>query len=87
VKLIPDGLPFWVFARQVEFGQDAFEPVDDFGMALKPRIDTTFVKKGFDLVHRFYNPSDAAHDERQEITTTGSQARDRPTRAKPSCDP
>jgi len=85
--LVPDGFPFGALTIQIEFGQDTFEPVDDFGMALKPRVDTTFVKKGFDLVHRFHNPPDAAYDERQEITTTSSQARGRPTRAKPSCDP
>ena len=40
-ELIPDRLPFWVVARQVEFGEHAFEPVDQFGMALKPRISAT----------------------------------------------
>jgi hypothetical protein len=29
-----------------------FEPVDHIEMALKPWIGTTFVKKGFDLIHR-----------------------------------
>jgi hypothetical protein len=52
VKLIPNGLPFEAFARQVEFGQNAFEPVDHFGMALKPCIRATPLKEGFDLVHR-----------------------------------
>jgi hypothetical protein len=52
VNLVPDGLPFGALARQVEFGQHAFEPVDHFGMALKPRIGATLVKKGLDLVHR-----------------------------------
>jgi hypothetical protein len=41
----------WVFAGQVEFGQHAFEPVNQFGMALKPRIGAALVNKGFDLVH------------------------------------
>jgi hypothetical protein len=36
VNLVPDGLPFGAFASQVEFGQHAFEPIDNFGMALKP---------------------------------------------------
>jgi hypothetical protein len=52
VNLIPDGLPFGALAGEGEFGQHAFEPVDHLGMALKPWIGTTFVKKGFDLIHR-----------------------------------
>jgi hypothetical protein len=43
VNLVPDGLPFGALARQEEFGQHAFEPVDYFGMVLKPRVGTTFV--------------------------------------------
>jgi hypothetical protein len=41
VKLIPDGLPFGAFASQIEFRQHAFEPVDHFGMALKPWIQSS----------------------------------------------
>jgi hypothetical protein len=51
-NLIPDGFPLGTLTIQIEFGQDAFEPVDQFGMALKPWIGTTLVKKGLDLVHR-----------------------------------
>jgi hypothetical protein len=51
-NLIPDGFPLGTFTVQIELGQDAFEPVDQFGVALKPRIGTTLVKEGFDLVHR-----------------------------------
>jgi hypothetical protein len=54
---IPDGLPFGAIACQVEFRQHAFEPVDHFGTALKPRIGATLVKKGFDFVHRFAGQS------------------------------
>jgi hypothetical protein len=49
--LIPDGFPLGTLTLQVEFGEDAFEPVDQFGMALKPWIGATLVKKGFDLIH------------------------------------
>jgi hypothetical protein len=52
VNLIPDGLPFGALTSEVEFGQHAFEPVDHFGMVFKPRIGATFVKEGFDLIHR-----------------------------------
>jgi hypothetical protein len=52
-KLISDGLPVRVFAGQVEFGQHAFEPADQFGIALKPWIGAALVKKGLDLVHRY----------------------------------
>jgi hypothetical protein len=53
LKLLPDGLPFGAFAGEIELGQHAFEPVDHFGVALKPLIGATLVKKGFDLVHRY----------------------------------
>jgi hypothetical protein len=53
VKLIPDGLPFGALARQVEFGQHAFESVDHLGVALKPWIGATFVQEGFNFVHRY----------------------------------
>jgi hypothetical protein len=52
VNLIPDGLPFRALTGEVEFGQHAFELVEHLGMAMKPWIGTTFVKKGFDLIHR-----------------------------------
>jgi hypothetical protein len=52
VNLIPDGLPFGALTSEVEFGQHAFEPVDHFGIVFKPRIGATFVKEGFDLIHR-----------------------------------
>ena len=52
VNLDPNGLPFGALASQVEFGEHAFEPVDYFGMVLKPRVGATLVKKGLDLVHR-----------------------------------
>jgi hypothetical protein len=54
LNLIPDGPPFGALTSEVEFGQHAFEPVDHLGMALKPWIGTTFVKKGFDLIHRVF---------------------------------
>src|ERR1700729_4627139 len=50
-SLIPDGFPFGTLTIQIKFGQDAFEPVDHFGMALKPWIGPTLVQKGFDFVH------------------------------------
>jgi hypothetical protein len=37
----PDGLPFGPFAGQVEFCQDAFEPVDHFRVVLKPCISAS----------------------------------------------
>jgi hypothetical protein len=49
---LPDGLPFGTFAGQVEIGQYAFEPVDNLGMALKPRVGATLFKKSFDLIHQ-----------------------------------
>jgi hypothetical protein len=58
--LIPDGLPFWALTGQVELGQHAFEPVDHFGMAVKPWIGTTFVEEGFDFIHRA--STSAPHD-------------------------
>jgi hypothetical protein len=36
-------------AGQVEVGQHGFEPVDQFGTTLKPRIAGTFVEKGLAL--------------------------------------
>jgi hypothetical protein len=33
VNLDPDGLPFGTLASQIELGQHAFEPVDQFRMA------------------------------------------------------
>jgi hypothetical protein len=41
VHLIPDGLPFRALTGEVELGQHAFEPVDHFGMAVKPWIGMT----------------------------------------------
>jgi hypothetical protein len=62
VNLIPDGLPFGAFARQVEFGQHAFEPIDHFGVVLKPFINATLFKKGINLVHLAFTsgPPDVA---------------------------
>jgi hypothetical protein len=51
VNLVPEGLPFGALASQVEIGEHAFEPIDHFGMVLKPRVGATLVNKGFDLVH------------------------------------
>ena len=45
VNLIPDGLPLGAFACPVEFGQHAFEPIDHFGVVLKPFISGTLFKK------------------------------------------
>jgi hypothetical protein len=61
-NLVPDGFPFGALTIQIEFGQDAFEPVDQFGMALKPSIrrDTrqeTFRSRPSCLANR---PLDAA---------------------------
>jgi hypothetical protein len=53
-SLIPDGFPFGTLTIQIKFGKDAFEPVDYFGMALKPWIGPTLVQKGFDFVHRAF---------------------------------
>ena len=62
VNLVPDGLPFGTLARQIEFGQYAFEPIDHFGMALKPWIPAALFNECFDLVHRAFTsgPLDAA---------------------------
>jgi hypothetical protein len=51
-NLIPDSFPFGALTIQIEFGQDGFDPVNQFGVALKPWIGTTLIKKGFNLVHR-----------------------------------
>jgi hypothetical protein len=53
VNPVPDGLSFGTFPGQVELGQHAFEPVDHFGMALKPGIGAALVKESLDLVHRY----------------------------------
>jgi hypothetical protein len=53
-NLIPDGFPLRTLTVQIEFCQHAFEPVDQFGMALKPWIGPTFVKEGFYLVHQVF---------------------------------
>jgi hypothetical protein len=50
-------------------------------MALKPWIGATLAKEGFDLVHRALPTTRPPAS--KEITTTGSQARGRQTRAKP----
>jgi hypothetical protein len=41
-NLIPNGFPLGALTLQIEFGQQAFEAVDQFGTALKPWIGTTF---------------------------------------------
>jgi hypothetical protein len=50
-NLIPNGLPFGALTGEVDFGQHAFEPVDDLGMTLKPWIGATLVNEGFNLFH------------------------------------
>jgi hypothetical protein len=57
MNLIPNDLPFGALAGQVEIGQHAFEPVDQLRTALKPWISTTFIEKGFDLLHRYQRSS------------------------------
>jgi hypothetical protein len=80
VNLVPDGLPFRTFPGQVEIGQHAFEPVDHFGMALKPGIGAALVKEGLDFVHRYQRSFRC-------LTMAGNSTRRRARGDRPSTRP